>query len=97
MSPDPTVPLERIELSDDVVQCPWRMWGPYLSDRQWGTVREDYSPAGSAWEDFPHDDARHRAYRWGEDGHKQSEWARTNVGDPNEQAEHKEVDEREYK
>jgi len=46
----------------------WRRWGPYLSERQWGTVREDYSPGGSAWEDFPHDHARSRAYRWGEDG-----------------------------
>src|SRR5947209_14069948 len=47
---------------------PWRKWGPYLSERQWGTVREDYSPHGNAWEYFPHDDARSRAYRWGEDG-----------------------------
>lgn len=47
---------------------PWRMWGPYLSDRQWGTVREDYSPDGDAWRYFPHDQARSRAYRWGEDG-----------------------------
>jgi hypothetical protein len=47
---------------------PWRLWGPYLSDRQWGTVREDYSPQGTAWEYFPHDHARSRAYRWGEDG-----------------------------
>ncbi len=46
----------------------WRKWGPYLSDRQWGTVREDYSPHGNAWEYFPHDHARSRAYRWGEDG-----------------------------
>jgi hypothetical protein len=46
----------------------WRRWGPYLSERQWGTVREDYSPAGTAWEYFPHDHARSRAYRWGEDG-----------------------------
>ncbi len=46
----------------------WRKWGPYLSDRQWGTVREDYSAGGSAWEYFPHDQARCRAYRWGEDG-----------------------------
>jgi len=46
----------------------WRRWGPYLSERQWGTVREDYSPYGSAWEYFPHDAARSRAYRWGEDG-----------------------------
>jgi hypothetical protein len=46
----------------------WRHWGPYLSERQWGTVREDYSPGGTAWEYFPHDHARSRAYRWGEDG-----------------------------
>ena len=46
----------------------WRRWGPYLSDRQWGTVREDYSPGGAAWDYFPHDQARSRAYRWGEDG-----------------------------
>ncbi|MDD4933785.1 MAG: hypothetical protein PHO89_10020 [Methylacidiphilaceae bacterium] len=48
--------------------APWRLWGPYLSDRQWGTVREDYSPDGDAWSFFPHDQARSRAYRWGEDG-----------------------------
>ncbi len=46
----------------------WKRWGPYLSERQWGTVREDYSPDGSAWDFFPHDQARSRAYRWGEDG-----------------------------
>ena len=46
----------------------WKRWGPYLSERQWGTVREDYSPLGTAWEYFPHDHARSRAYRWGEDG-----------------------------
>jgi hypothetical protein len=46
----------------------WRQWGPYLSERQWGTVREDYSPYGNAWEYLPHDHARSRAYRWGEDG-----------------------------
>jgi hypothetical protein len=46
----------------------WRRWGPYLSERQWGTVREDYSADGSAWDYFPHDHARSRAYRWGEDG-----------------------------
>jgi hypothetical protein len=46
----------------------WRMWGPYLSERQWGTVREDYSPHGTAWDYLPHDHARSRAYRWGEDG-----------------------------
>jgi len=46
----------------------WKRWGTYLSERQWGTVREDYSPAGDAWSHFPHDHARSRAYRWGEDG-----------------------------
>jgi hypothetical protein len=46
----------------------WRRWGPYLSERQWGTVREDYSPNGTAWDYFSHDQARSRAYRWGEDG-----------------------------
>ena len=46
----------------------WLHWGPYLSERQWGTVREDYSPYGNAWDYFPHDHARSRAYRWGEDG-----------------------------
>jgi len=46
----------------------WKRWGPYLAERQWGTVREDYSAAGTAWESFPHEQARSRAYRWGEDG-----------------------------
>ena len=46
----------------------WKRWGPYLAERQWGTVREDYSPDGKGWEYFPHDHARSRAYRWGEDG-----------------------------
>ena len=48
--------------------APWRRWGPYLSERQWGTVREDYSESGDAWNYFSHDHARSRAYRWGEDG-----------------------------
>jgi len=48
--------------------APWRKWGPYLAERQWGTVREDYSSYGSAWDYLPHDHARSRAYRWGEDG-----------------------------
>ena len=47
---------------------PWYRWGPYLSDRQWGTVREDFSASGSAWDFFSHVHARSRAYRWGEDG-----------------------------
>jgi len=49
-------------------QTPWRKWGPYLADRQWGTVREDYSESGNAWDYFSHDQARSRAYHWGEDG-----------------------------
>jgi hypothetical protein len=49
-------------------KVPWKAWGPYLSERQWGTVREDYSPGGDAWAYFTHDQARSRAYRWGEDG-----------------------------
>ena len=46
----------------------WYRWGPYVSERQWGTVREDYSPDGEAWDYLPHDHARSQAYRWGEDG-----------------------------
>src|SRR5207249_9083235 len=52
----------------DAARVDWRRWGPYLSERQWGTVREDYSPGGDAWSYFTHDQARSRAYRWGEDG-----------------------------
>jgi hypothetical protein len=60
---------ERQRLEEDRLGTQaWRRWGPYLSERQWGTVREDYSPDGDAWEYFPHDHARSRAYRWGEDG-----------------------------
>jgi hypothetical protein len=55
-------------LAETRLGAPWRRWGPYLSDRQWGTVREDYSEHGSAWDHLPHDHARSRAYRWGEDG-----------------------------
>ena len=51
-----------------IAGVPWKKWGPYLSDRQWGTVREDYSQDGNAWDYFTHDQARSRAYRWGEDG-----------------------------
>ena len=58
---------ERLEESRDR-KVHWKRWGPYLSERQWGTVREDYSPGGTAWDFFPHDHARSRAYRWGEDG-----------------------------
>src|SRR5258705_2114950 len=58
---------ERLHQSQDA-RTPWKKWGPYLSERQWGTVREDYSPGGAAWDYFPHEHARSRAYRWGEDG-----------------------------
>src|ERR1700682_2783753 len=46
----------------------WKRWGPYLSERAWGTMREDYSPYGNAWDHLPHDHARSRVYRWSEDG-----------------------------
>jgi len=58
---------ERLQEARDA-QVPWHKWGPYLSERQWGTVREDYSQSGDAWTAFPFDQARSRAYRWGEDG-----------------------------
>ncbi len=57
----------RLEQSDER-KVHWKRWGPYLSERAWGTVREDYSPGGTAWEYLPHDHARSRAYRWNEDG-----------------------------
>jgi hypothetical protein len=63
----PTAEDERLAASDDMAS-PWRRWGPWLSERQWGTVREDYSADGDAWDSFSHDAARSRAYRWGEDG-----------------------------
>lgn len=60
---------EEIRLAEALAhEAHWRRWGPYLSDRQWGTVREDYSSHGSAWDYFTHDQSRSRAYRWGEDG-----------------------------
>ncbi len=60
---------EAQRLQEDALrQKNWKRWGPYLSERQWGTVREDYSEDGTCWEYFPHDHARSRAYRWGEDG-----------------------------
>jgi hypothetical protein len=59
---------EHRRLSAAVTGVPWKKWGPYLSERQWGTVREDYSETGDAWNYFSHDQARSRAYRWGEDG-----------------------------
>ncbi len=59
---------EERRLAEARTGVPWRAWGPYLSERQWGTVREDYSDSGDAWSYFSHDQARSRAYRWGEDG-----------------------------
>ncbi len=60
---------EQLRLDEDARrEKNWKRWGPYLSERQWGTVREDYSPNGDAWNHLPHEHARSRAYRWGEDG-----------------------------
>jgi hypothetical protein len=60
---------ENVRLHEDAQRkSNWKRWGPYLSERQWATVREDYSPSGDVWNYFPHDHARSRAYRWGEDG-----------------------------
>lgn len=60
---------EQQRLNEDALRTQnWKRWGPYLSERQWGTVREDYSSDGNSWAYFPHDHARSRAYRWGEDG-----------------------------
>ncbi len=65
--PDP--PVEETRLAEDAARVRhWKRWGPYLAERQWATVREDYSPQGDSWDAFPHDHARSRAYRWGEDG-----------------------------
>jgi hypothetical protein len=63
----PTTEHERLAGRHGAVSA-WRRWGPYVAERSWGTVREDYSPDGSAWDYFPHDLARSKAYRWGEDG-----------------------------
>ncbi|MGD9679874.1 MAG: glucosidase [Candidatus Obscuribacterales bacterium] len=63
----PNAEKQRLQEANDNV-APWRKWGPYLSERQWGTVREDYSDNGDAWNYFTHDHSRSRAYRWGEDG-----------------------------
>src|SRR5438128_8531978 len=61
--------LEERRLEEDAHrERNWKRWGPYLAERQWGTVREDYSPDGTCWDYFPHDHARSRTYRWGEDG-----------------------------
>jgi len=65
-APGASAEVER--LAEARAGVPWRRWGPYLAERQWGTVREDYSADGDAWGSFTHDDARRRAYRWGEDG-----------------------------
>ncbi len=63
------IPAETNRLNADKEgKASWKKWGPYLSERQWGTVREDYSENGDAWNYFPHDQARSRAYHWGEDG-----------------------------
>ena len=62
------ITAEQQRLDDARKDVPWKKWGPYLSERQWGTVREDYSKNGDAWNFFTHDHARSRAYRWGEDG-----------------------------
>src|SRR5476649_1106192 len=67
MSSQPTPEHQRLE-EDATRQQNWKRWGPYLTERQWGTVREDYSANGDAWNYFPHEHARSRAYRWGEDG-----------------------------
>ncbi len=65
----PVIDAESARLAaDDVRKANWKRWGTYLAERQWSTVREDYSPDGTCWEYFPHDHARSRAYRWGEDG-----------------------------
>ncbi len=62
-------PAEARRLAEDAARVKnWKRWGPYLAERQWGTVREDYSATGECWDYFPHDHARSRAYRWGEDG-----------------------------
>src|SRR5436190_15691568 len=75
MTPNRKAPISYIETKEQRrlneardAGVPWKKWGPYLSERQWGTVREDYSRDGNAWDYFTHDQARSRAYRWGEDG-----------------------------
>src|SRR6056297_3102188 len=64
---EPNAERERLE-AQRRGEADWRLWGPYLAERAWGTVREDYSASGEAWEHFDHDQARSRAYRWSEDG-----------------------------
>src|ERR1043165_9649835 len=64
-----TPTAEAHRLAEDAARVAnWKRWGPYLSERQWGTVREDYSADGNCWDYFPQDQSRSRAYRWGEDG-----------------------------
>src|SRR5213594_4279954 len=68
-TPERAKDLESVRLEEDERRTKnWKRWGPYLAERQWGTVREDYSADGSCWDYFSHDHARARAYRWGEDG-----------------------------
>jgi hypothetical protein len=69
MKNDSSLTAEGVRLSEDRTRMKkWKRWGLYLSERQWATVREDYSPYGNCWDYFPHDHARSRVYRWGEDG-----------------------------
>src|SRR5438477_9447087 len=69
MNPLEARSAEAVRLNEDATRTRnWKRWGPYLAERQWATVREDYSEWGTCWEYFPHDHARSRAYRWGEDG-----------------------------
>jgi hypothetical protein len=67
MASKQTAEQQRLEATRDRI-AHWKLWGPYLAERAWATVREDYSPYGSAWDYFPHDHARSRIYRWNEDG-----------------------------
>jgi hypothetical protein len=68
-NPEPAATAEQVRLDEArETGIPWKQWGPYLSERKWGTVREDYSDNGDAWNYFTHDQARSRAYHWGEDG-----------------------------
>ena len=64
----PRSPEQDRLMEQETGKANWKRWGPYLSERAWGTVREDYSADGDAWNYFPHDHARSRAYRWNEDG-----------------------------
>jgi hypothetical protein len=64
---EPRAEMARLQ-EDGARRRNWKRFGPYLPERQWGTVREDYSAGGECWQYFPHDHARSRAYRWGEDG-----------------------------